>query len=113
MSIVEEMSKAIAALAGPRGWNDTREAAIARAARKAGIEYGPAKRLYYKEIPERALRYWLVEKVRQATLKAEGLERNERIAFDRRLEILDNEISPDARCPVADRRSGVDRRAGE
>lgn len=40
----------VAKVAGPRQWSDTREAWLARAARKAGISFRQCKALFYGEI---------------------------------------------------------------
>lgn len=44
------MRDVIATVAGPRTWTDTRESWLARAARRAGINYRAAKALWYGEI---------------------------------------------------------------
>lgn len=47
-----KMRDAIAAVAGPRGWNETRESWLARAARRAGITCRTMKALWYGEIAD-------------------------------------------------------------
>jgi hypothetical protein len=48
--VIEAMHRAIVRLAGEhRGWNDTREAWLSRAAKAAGITPRQAKALYYRE----------------------------------------------------------------
>lgn len=49
-ALAEEMHDAIVTLAGGRGWADTREAWLARAARRAGISYRRAKSFFYREV---------------------------------------------------------------
>jgi hypothetical protein len=46
------MRDLVAAAAGPRQWNDTRESWLARAARNAGVSYRQAKALFYGEITD-------------------------------------------------------------
>jgi hypothetical protein len=36
-------------VAGPRGWSDTREGWLSRGARKLGVSYSRAKKLFYQE----------------------------------------------------------------
>lgn len=45
-----QMREAISVVAGSRGWFETREAWLARAARKAGISFRACKALWYGEI---------------------------------------------------------------
>lgn len=42
----------VATVAGPRGWNDTRQSWLARAAQRAGISYRQAHALFYGEITD-------------------------------------------------------------
>lgn len=42
----------VTAVAGPRGWNETRESWLARSARQAGVSYRAAKALFYGEITD-------------------------------------------------------------
>lgn len=49
VSAVELARGMICDLAGPRGWNDTREAWLARGARKAGTTLRRARALFYQE----------------------------------------------------------------
>ena len=46
------MRELVAAAAGPRLWNDTRESWLARAARRSGVSYRQAKALFYGEIQD-------------------------------------------------------------
>lgn len=46
------MRDAIATVAGPRQWADTRESWLARAARRAGVSFRQAKALFYGEITD-------------------------------------------------------------
>lgn len=62
--IAEELREAIIALAGPRGDVDTKESWLNRAARRAGISYRQAQRLYYREC--RDPRYSVVERISKA-----------------------------------------------
>lgn len=62
-----EMRRSITALAGPRGWSETRERWIERAARRAGITYRQAKSLFYGECPDP--RASVVERVRDAAAR--------------------------------------------
>lgn len=72
-SVALEMKRSIVALAGPRTWNETREAWIARAARKARINYRQAKALFYGETVDP--KHSVVERVRTAVdLEAARLE---------------------------------------
>lgn len=48
--IAIEMRKAIISLAGERGWNETRERWLERAATKAGVSYRTAKSIFYSEL---------------------------------------------------------------
>jgi tRNA C32,U32 (ribose-2'-O)-methylase TrmJ len=75
-AVARELKQAIAALAGPRGLYDTRESMLARAARRAGITFGQAKRLFYAELPNPSAS--LADKVRAAAAAAqEDIARNE------------------------------------
>lgn len=58
-----EMRDAITTLAGQRGWSETRERWLDRAARSAGITYRQARSLFYCEGNPRAT---LIEQVRAA-----------------------------------------------
>lgn len=62
--VCAEMHKAIVKLAGERSWCETREAWIARAARKADIPYRAAKALFYREVSDP--KSSIVERVRHA-----------------------------------------------
>ncbi len=46
------MREAVAAVAGPKEWSDTRETWNARAARRANVSYRQAKALFYGEITD-------------------------------------------------------------
>ena len=46
------MRELVTAVAGTRGWNETLEAWLARAARQAGVTYRQAKALFYREIDD-------------------------------------------------------------
>ena len=46
------MRELIAAVAGPKGWDETRERWLERASRKAGITYRAAKAIFYSEIAD-------------------------------------------------------------
>lgn len=48
----DSMREAIATVAGPRQWSDTRESWLARAARKSGVTFRQAKALFYGEITD-------------------------------------------------------------
>jgi hypothetical protein len=48
----KSMRDVIAAVAGPRLWNDTRESWLGRAAREAKISYRACKALFYGEITD-------------------------------------------------------------
>lgn len=78
------MRDVIAAVAGPREWNDTRESWLGRAARRAGITYRQAKALFYGEItdPEhKAARRMLDAAQKNGTKEAQELaDRFETIA---------------------------------
>jgi len=45
----EMMRDAVITAAGPRGWNDTRESWLSRAARKLGITHRRARSLFYQQ----------------------------------------------------------------
>ena len=47
-----EMRETIEIVAGPRGFNDTRESRLARAARRAKVSYRTARALWYGEITD-------------------------------------------------------------
>lgn len=67
MRLADEMHDGIVRLAGERGWHETREAWLARAARKAGITCRRAKTFFYRE--PGAYRAADVEAVRAALAK--------------------------------------------
>lgn len=46
------MRELIAAVAGPKGWDETRERWLERASRKAGISFRAAKAIFYQEIAD-------------------------------------------------------------
>jgi len=61
----------ICELAGPRGWHDTREAWLARGARKAGITLRRARALFYQEpIKLGADEYLTIERNWEAAARA-------------------------------------------
>jgi hypothetical protein len=66
-SLTDEMHESVVRLAGERGWHETREAWLARAARKAGISYRRAKTFFYRE--RTAFHAQDVEAVRAAIAK--------------------------------------------
>lgn len=68
MQLADEMHDAIVRLAGERGWHETREAWLAKAARKAGISFRRAKTFFYRE--PGAFRAEDVEAVRAALVVA-------------------------------------------
>lgn len=70
-----EMRQAIAAVAGPRGWQETREYWLARAARRIGITYRQTKSLFYQEC--RDPRASVVQRVRDAALRHAKREASE------------------------------------
>jgi hypothetical protein len=96
--IAIEMRKAIIALAGERGWGETRERWLERAARQAGVSYRTAKSIFYSEL--RDPRTSIVTLVRHA---AERLERKSAIQedtardtfnlLDARIKILENRLA--------------------
>jgi len=47
-----EMREAVEIVAGPRGFNDTRESWLARAARRANVSYRTTRALWYGEITD-------------------------------------------------------------
>lgn len=51
-SQVSNFRDLVATVAGPRGWNDTRQSWLARAAQRAGISYRQAHALFYGEITD-------------------------------------------------------------
>lgn len=70
------MRDVVAAVAGPRGWGETRESWLARAARAADVTYRQAKALFYGEItdPEhRAVRRMKAAAERQGRREAAEL----------------------------------------
>ena len=84
MNLADEMHEHIVTLAGERGWHETREAWLAKAARRGGISFRRAKTFFYREptaFPARD-----VEAVRAAIakLKTRGAdnERREGEAFE-------------------------------
>lgn len=50
----------LCAIAGPRGWNDTREAWLARAARKLGFGHRRTKAIFYGEARSISADEWCV-----------------------------------------------------
>lgn len=71
-----EMREAVATVAGPRAFHETRESWLARAARNAGISFRQAKSLFYGEItdPEhKAARRMLAAAERQGKREASDL----------------------------------------
>ena len=48
MDYASHASAMIAEIAGPRGWNDTRERWLERASRKLGFTYSRTRSLYYQ-----------------------------------------------------------------
>lgn len=63
MSLAVEMRNAVILLAGERAWGETRQRWLERAARRAGISYRQARRLFYSECGAKAD---VVERVRAA-----------------------------------------------
>lgn len=71
VSAIELARGMICELAGPRGWHDTREAWLARGARKAGITLRRARALFYQEpIKLGADEYLTIERNWQAATRA-------------------------------------------
>ena len=103
MSIAAELKQGIAELAEPRSPEDNRKSMIARAARRAGINYRTAKALFYEEIPDP--KYSIVAAVRgalarkaanqEAKLDVEYRELRERMArLEARLSHMAGSASP-------------------
>ena len=66
--IAIEMRRAVIALAGEREWNETREAWLRRAAKRAGVSYRTARSFFYAEVSDP--RASVVELVRAAVVAA-------------------------------------------
>jgi hypothetical protein len=49
---VNAMRELVAAVAGERGWGETRESWLSKAARRAGISFRAAKAIFYGEITD-------------------------------------------------------------
>lgn len=82
-NLAVEMRRAIAAIAGPRGFGETRERWLERAARRAQISYRQARSLFYLET--RDPRGSVVEAVRRAHEKA---VRSEATGLANKLEVM-------------------------
>lgn len=112
-----DMRDVVAIVAGPRGWGDTRQSWLARAARRAGVTYRQAKALFYGEITDPkhlAARRMIEEAQRRREEKAarnEYAELRDRIA---RLEALLVQTDADFHSPhVAGLREQADGLGGE
>ena len=87
------MRELVAVVAGPRGWSDTRESWLARAARRAGVNYRTIKTIYYGELTDErhpAARFLRIEAQRRAARSEGYASRLESAAHT--LEHIDPEI---------------------
>lgn len=93
--IAIEMRQAIIALAGERGWCETRQRWLEKAARASGISYRTAKALFYAEMPDPKAS--IVIAVRQAVEKKSASEgehaANEFALLEARMRSLENRLA--------------------
>lgn len=93
--ISAEMRQSIISLAGVRGWGETRQRWIEKAARKAGISYRTTKSLFYSEMPDPKAS--IVARVRQAAEKKltsrEGQAQNEFARLESRLRHIEKHLA--------------------
>lgn len=93
--LADELRQSIISIAGERLPTDTRESWLRRGARKAGIEFGEAKRLFYRDSPNP--RASLVDRVRAAVVR-KNQEMETAFAKDyrelsARLELLEQQLA--------------------
>jgi hypothetical protein len=105
--IANEMRQSIIALAGVRGWGETRERWIEKASRAAGISYRTAKSIFYEEIADP--KSSVVEHIRNAVEKKnktqESIARNEFAELATRMQRLEEclaAVDPDFHSPALD-----------
>ena len=99
-AIATEMRECICAIAGERGWTETRQAWLARAARKAGISFRAAKAIFYGEVtdPKASVVEGLRAAAAQKTKSIEKAAQHEFADIAGRLDRLEatlNQIDPD------------------
>jgi hypothetical protein len=90
-----EMRDAIITLAGERGWGETRERWLERAATKAGVSYRTAKSLFYNEL--RDPRISIVTVVRHAIERKSAINeetaRDEFAQLDARMRAIEKRLA--------------------
>lgn len=79
MDYVETASSMVAAVAGPREWNDTRERWLDRAARRLNFTYARTRALFYKRARVISAPEWDRLKEIHLTLIKNAEERRERL----------------------------------
>ena len=84
--IAIEMRNSIIVLAGERGWAETRQRWLERAARQAGISYRAARALFYLEEHEPGAS--VVERIRVAVQRRKDTEEATRVEFKQTVERL-------------------------
>lgn len=83
-AIRDQVRDYIAAAAGTREWNDTRDAWIARGAHRLGLEFGRAKSLFYRKVVNVPAYEWELIRARLAAMDARDAERaRDRAAIER------------------------------
>jgi hypothetical protein len=89
-----EMRRSIIQLAGERGWGETRERWLERAAARAGVSYRTAKSIFYSEL--RDPRTSVVALVRHAIERKSAIKeesaRDEFARLDARMRILERRV---------------------
>lgn len=86
--IIDEARELIGLAAGQRDWSDTREAWIARAARKLGISYARARKVWYRQVDDLWASEWMrmrekAEEIRQQLQEIEAANAELRSALER------------------------------
>lgn len=77
--VPERVREALATAAGQRGWGTTREAWLARAARRVGLTPGRAKRLWYGEARRIDAAEYVALTARAAELREASAQRRRRL----------------------------------
>lgn len=85
--IIDDARAIIGLAAGPREWGDTRESWLSRGARKLGMSYARARKVWYRRVEDLWASEWLplqakAEEIRQQLQEIEAANARLRLARD-------------------------------
>lgn len=75
MSVATEAREMVAAIAGPRGWQDTRESWLSKAARRLGFSYPRTRSIFYERARVISAEEWITLNKKLADLTSAATAR--------------------------------------